>query len=154
MLWVDPFAARFQSRLAQRFDKPIPIPIILENGISVVAPAHHACPAVALAKADGTTLPDTPLSAFAPCQKPKIRPQSRRVQIVRTDPCMTRRPAPGLLRLGFGAWRIACDKNGQPHQTGHVREKLFNDGKIGHHARSFRNQFRMVASRTASKDFV
>jgi hypothetical protein len=24
---------------------------------------------------------------------------------------LTRRPAPGVLRLGFGAWRIACDKN-------------------------------------------
>ncbi len=24
------------------------------------------------------------------------------------------RPAPGVLRLGFGLWRIACDKNGHP----------------------------------------
>jgi hypothetical protein len=29
-------------------------------------------------------------------------------------PDCTRRPAPGVLPLGFGAWRIACDKNGQP----------------------------------------
>jgi hypothetical protein len=41
----------------------------------------------------------------------------RRVKVVsphsRTAPPLTRRPAPGLLRLGFGAWRIACGKNGQ-----------------------------------------
>jgi hypothetical protein len=24
---------------------------------------------------------------------------------------LTRRPAPGVCRLGFGAWRIACDQN-------------------------------------------
>jgi hypothetical protein len=39
----------------------------------------------------------------------------RRVKVVsphsRTAPPLTRRPAPGLLRLGFGAWRIASDKN-------------------------------------------
>jgi hypothetical protein len=38
-------SALFQSRLAQLFDKPIPI--ILENGLAVIAPVHHACPAVA-----------------------------------------------------------------------------------------------------------
>ena len=41
----------------------------------------------------------------------------RRFKVVsphsRTAPPLTRRPAPGLLRLGFGAWRIACDKNDQ-----------------------------------------
>jgi hypothetical protein len=36
----------------------------------------------------------------------------------------------------------------------HVREKLFNAGKIRHHARSFRNQLRIVVGRTAGKDFV
>ena len=69
---------------------------------------------------------------------------------------LTRRPAPGVLRLGFGAWRIACDKNGQPHRRleSHVCEKLFNDGEIRHHARSFRNQLRIVASGMAGKHFV
>jgi hypothetical protein len=36
----------------------------------------------------------------------------------------------------------------------HLREKLFNPGKIRHHARSFRNQFRIVESGTAGKHFV
>jgi hypothetical protein len=36
----------------------------------------------------------------------------------------------------------------------HVREKLFNAGKIRHHSRSFRNQFRIVVSGMAGKDFV
>jgi hypothetical protein len=36
----------------------------------------------------------------------------------------------------------------------HVREKLFNTGKIRHHARSFRKQLRIVVGRTAGKHFV
>jgi hypothetical protein len=36
----------------------------------------------------------------------------------------------------------------------HVREKLFNTGKIRHHARSFRKRLRIVASGTAGKHFV
>jgi hypothetical protein len=36
----------------------------------------------------------------------------------------------------------------------HVCEKLFNAGKIRHHARSFRKRLRIVVSRTAGKDFV
>jgi hypothetical protein len=74
--------------------------------------------------------------------------------IASTENILTRRPAPGVLRLGFGAWRIACDKNGQPHRAGHVCEKLFNAGKIRHHARSFRKRLGIVAGRTAGKDFV
>jgi hypothetical protein len=31
--------------------------------------------------------------------------------IASTENILTRRPAPGLLRLRFGAWRITCDKN-------------------------------------------
>ena len=68
---------------------------------------------------------------------------------------LTRRPAPGVLRLGFDAWRIACDKNGRTGRfESHVCENLFNTGKIRHHARSFQNQFRIVASGTAGKHFV
>jgi hypothetical protein len=33
-------------------------------------------------------------------------------------------------------------------------EKLFNAGKIRHHARSFRNQLRIVVSGMAGKHFV
>ena len=40
------------------------------------------------------------------------------------------------------------------HFESHVCEKLFKAGKIRHHARSFRNQFRIIASRTAGKHFV
>jgi hypothetical protein len=36
----------------------------------------------------------------------------------------------------------------------HVREKLFNTGKIRHHARSFRKRLRIVVGRTAGKHFV
>src|ERR1017187_4473905 len=32
-----------------------------------------------------------------------------RASVCPRPPPLTRRPAPGLLRLGFGAWRIACD---------------------------------------------
>jgi len=45
--------AGFCACLLQRIDKRLVIFIIEVNGISPIAPAHHTCPAVALAKEDG-----------------------------------------------------------------------------------------------------
>ena len=50
----------------------------------------------------------------APIQIP-LYVAGRRVNLLLASsgcaPDCTRRPAPRVLRLGFGAWRIACDKN-------------------------------------------
>jgi len=52
---------------------------------------------------------------------------------------LTRRPAPGVLLLGFRAGRIAADKN-RPAEPDVLEEKLFNAGKIRHHAPRFQQR--------------
>jgi hypothetical protein len=52
-------------------------------------------------------------------------------------PDCTRRPAPGVLPLGFGAWRIACDKNSK---TG-----IMAGGKAGKESINFSRATRLRA---------
>ena len=85
--------ARFRGWLAlpsrfhgQSFHKRLPIPVVPENRFPVITTVHDTCPAVALAERDGTRLPDTLFSTFAPLPNPKIRPHSCQLQNVRADP--------------------------------------------------------------------
>jgi hypothetical protein len=46
------------TRLRERFEKILPIHVIVVNVLAPIPATHHTCPAVALAKGDDGSLPD------------------------------------------------------------------------------------------------
>jgi hypothetical protein len=46
------------TRLRERFEKILPIHVIVVNLLAPIPATHHTCPAVALAKGDDGSLPD------------------------------------------------------------------------------------------------